>query len=191
MKNNLTQLSDSTLLSLYYKERDKLYLGELLSRYTLRLLGVCMKYLKNEDDAKDVVQQVYEKALTEIGKYQIDNFGGWLYRIAQNTCISQIRAQKHFVEDTSLNYVASEASQDQSHFWEKDKQHDFLHQALELLKPDQKLCVSLFFLQKKSYQEIASTYNLELKEVKSNIQNGKRNLRILMEQFQKEQYVKK
>lgn len=176
---------------LFYKEHDMTYVGELLSRYTLRLLGVCMKYLKDEDDAKDMVQQVFEKAIAELGKYPIDNFGGWLYRIAQNACISQIRAKKQFVEETVLQTISADDEVNPLQFWETDRKHDFLNIAMEALKPDQKLCVSLFFLQKMSYAEIATQHNFDIKEVKSNIQNGKRNLRILIEQLEKEQYVKK
>lgn len=176
---------------MYQKERDNIYLGELLSRYTLRLLGVCLKYLKEEEAAKDMVQQVFEKVLLEFGKYQIENFGGWLYRIAQNACISAIRGSKHFVEEEHLRYVPSDIELDIDDLVMQDRQHDHLKIALSRLKPDQNICVSLFFLNKKSYQEIADLHQFNIKEVKSNIQNGKRNLRIIMDELEKEANVKK
>lgn len=163
-----------------------MYVGELLSRYTMRLFGVSMKYLKDEDEAKDMVQQVFVKALQEIGKYKIDNFGGWLYRIAQNACISAIRVKKNFVEDTALRYVRSEEEQSDAEFWKQEQNFQYLHQAIERLKPDQRQCIELFYLQKKSYQEIVNLTAYTLKEVKSNIQNGKRNLKILIEQLKKD-----
>ena len=48
------------------------------------LLGVCMKYLKNEEEARDAVQQVFLKVLTEVSKYKIDYFKSWLYMVAKN-----------------------------------------------------------------------------------------------------------
>lgn len=150
-----------------------------------------MKYLKEEEAAKDMVQQVFEKVLAEFGKYRIDNFGGWLYRIAQNACISSIRAQKHFVEEENLRYVAAESSIDIQTLLLEDKKHEYLKVALTRLKPDQQICVSSFFLEKKSYQEIAALHQFDVKEVKSNIQNGKRNLRIIIETLEKEAHVKK
>lgn len=191
MNHKIQHISETGLLALYYKERDNVYVGELLSRYTLRLFGVCMKYLKDEDDARDMVQQVFEKVLAELGKYQIDNFGGWLYRIAQNACISQIRVQKQFVAAENLVYVPADMEADPQQFWEQEKQHDRLHLALEQLKADQKICVSLFFLQKMSYQQIAEQHQYDIKEVKSYIQNGKRNLRLIMEQMEKAENAKK
>lgn len=191
MNHKIQHISETGLLALYYKERDNVYVGELLSRYTLRLFGVCMKYLKDEDDARDMVQQVFEKVLAELGKYQIDNFGGWLYRIAQNACISQIRVQKQFVAAESLVYVPADMDADPQQFWEQEKQHDRLHLALERLKTEQKICVSLFFLQKMSYQQIAEQHQYDIKEVKSYIQNGKRNLRLIMEQMEKAENAKK
>lgn len=191
MNHKLQHITEAGLLALYYKERDNVYVGELLSRYTLRLLGVCMKYLKDEDDARDMVQQVFEKVLAELGKYEIDNFGGWLYRIAQNACISQIRAQKQFVAEEYLVYVPADVEPDTRQFWEKEQQHERLQLALEQLKPDQKICVSLFFLQKMSYQQIAEIHQYDIKEVKSYIQNGKRNLRLIMEQMEQAENVRK
>lgn len=191
MNHKIQHISEAGLLALYYKERDNVYVGELLSRYTLRLFGVCMKYLKDEEEARDMVQQVFEKVLAELGKYQIDNFGGWLYRIAQNACISRIRVQKQFVAAENLVYVSAEEETDTREFWEQEKQHERLHLALEQLKADQKICVSLFFLQKKSYQQIAEQHQYDIKEVKSHIQNGKRNLRLIMEQMEKAENAKK
>jgi RNA polymerase sigma-70 factor (ECF subfamily) len=182
----LAHISEEYLLSLYYKEGDSRYVGELLSRYTMRLLGVSMKYLKDEDEAQDMVQQVFVKALQEIGKYKIDNFGGWLYRIAQNACISYIRAKKHFVEDMALKYTPADESLNEAEHWKVEQHYEYLQQALAALKEDQKVCVELFYLHKKSYQEIADSTDYTLKEVKSNIQNGKRNLKILIEQIKKD-----
>ena len=63
----------------------------LLQRYTLMLLGVCMKYLKNEEDAKDSVQQIFLKVIIEIEKYKVDYFKSWLYMVAKNHCLMKLR----------------------------------------------------------------------------------------------------
>lgn len=186
MAVHLSHISEEQLLSLYYREGDSRYVGELLSRYTMRLLGVSMKYLKDEDEAQDMVQQVFVKALQEIGKYKIDNFGGWLYRIAQNACISYIRAKKHFVEDLALKYVPADDGPEVGDHWKVEQHYEYMHQALTALKEDQRVCIELFFLHKKSYQEIADSTAYSIKEVKSNIQNGKRNLKILIENIKKD-----
>jgi RNA polymerase sigma factor (sigma-70 family) len=181
LAQDFNHLTDTALLQLYAAEKDSRYAGALLSRYTLRLFGVCFKYLKDEEDAKDMVQQVCVKAIAEMGKYPIENVGGWLYRIAQNACISKIRSHKYFVSSDILPDIREEDSPSDEFYWEIDAQHSRLAVAL-----DQKLCISLFFLEKKSYQEIAELKGFAINEVKSNIQNGKRNLKIIMEQLERE-----
>ena len=59
----LPTIPDNELLNHYYKDGDSKWLGILLQRYTMLLFGVCMKYLKNEEEAKDAVQQVFEKSI--------------------------------------------------------------------------------------------------------------------------------
>src|SRR5690606_28955588 len=63
----------------------------LLQRYTLLLLGVCMKYLKDEDEAKDSVQQVFLKVIQELHKYKVEYFKSWLYMVAKNHCLMKLR----------------------------------------------------------------------------------------------------
>ena len=67
-KNNYQHISDNEILSKFYADRNREWLGIVLERYTLLLFGVCMKYLKNEEDAKDAVQQIFLKAINELEK---------------------------------------------------------------------------------------------------------------------------
>ena len=84
-------ITDPELLEEYYATRNNELLGVLLQRYTLLLLGVCMKYLKNEDEAKDSVQQVFLKAITELQKYKVEYFKSWIYMVAKNHCLMILR----------------------------------------------------------------------------------------------------
>ena len=86
-----SHISDQQLLNSFYSSRDNHWLGILLQRYTLLLLGVCMKYLKNEEEAKDCVQQVFLKAITELHKYRVEYFKSWLYMVAKNHCLMKFR----------------------------------------------------------------------------------------------------
>jgi len=153
----------------------------MLERYTVLLFGVCMKYLKHEEQAKDSVQQVFLKALSEIPKYKIDNIGGWLYQVARNLCLSNLRSKKHFADEEQLQYVPQPDEVPLSLLIEKEKDIDRLKQALADLKEDQRICVASFYLEKKSYHEISEATGFSVKQVKSHIQNGKRNLRLKLE----------
>ena len=89
--NRYDHMTDAELLDLYYHDKSQQWIGILLERYTLLLLGVCMKYLKDENEAKDCVQQIFLKVLTEVGKYRIDFFKSWLYMVAKNHCLMRLR----------------------------------------------------------------------------------------------------
>lgn len=178
--NRYEHISDQELLEKFYSDRDNQWLGIVLQRYTLLLLGVCMKYLKNEEEAKDAVQQIFLKAITELGKYKVGYLKSWLYTIARNHCLMKLRDKHIFIpveEDTPL----SSPETDRAELAHKEITLTLLETSLEELNPEQKTCVTLFYLQKKSYQEIVTLTGYSLLQVKSHIQNGKRNLKILVE----------
>lgn len=176
-------MSDQELLEKFYKDHDNQWLGILLERYTLLLLGVCMKYLKNEELARDSVQQIFLKVITELQKYRVEYFKSWLYMVAKNYCLMQLRDKpgKHTVE-ISEKISNTEEQTHIKDLWENEKTYDFMAEALQELNSEQQLCVTLFYLQKKSYQQICEQTGFNQLQVKSYIQNGKRNLRILIEQ---------
>ncbi|MGG9971641.1 RNA polymerase sigma factor [Ferruginibacter sp. SUN002] len=184
-QHQFDHINDNQLLEHFHADKDNRWLGILLQRYTLLLLGVCMKYLKNEDEAKDAVQQVFLKAITELQKYKVDYFKSWLYTVAKNHCLMKLRDKgKYSIElNEKVNGIAEETMG--TSIFEKDKALNAMEMALEQLNDDQKQCVTLFYLKKKSYQEITEQTGYTLLQVKSHIQNGKRNLKILMLQMQK------
>lgn len=176
-------MTDQELLEHFYRSRDNHWLGVLFQRYTLLLFGVCMKYLKNEDEAKDSVQQVFLKALTELHKYPVQYFKSWLYMVAKNYCLMKLRErQGRITTDIDQQQIADEPNVSAIHrHLEKDRQLDLMTQCLSELSNEQKQCVTLFYLEKRSYQEIASSTGFSVMQVKSYIQNGKRNLKLAME----------
>ena len=177
-------ISDAELLSQFYADHNNEWLGILLERYTMLLLGVSMKYLKNEEEAKDAVQQVFLKAINELHKYKVEYFKSWIYMIAKNHCLMKLRDKGRFIGEINEQTLTTPAEPDSNNqHIEKDKTLDKLASALLQLNKEQQQCVTLFYLEKKSYQEIAVQTNFSIMHVKSHIQNGKRNLRIIMERM--------
>lgn len=176
-------ITDQELLENFYASHDNKWLGILLERYTLLLLGVCMKYLKNEEEAKDSVQQIFLKAITELNKYRVEYFKSWVYMVAKNHCLMKIRDRQGKIpsELTENLTGAADAGTDTDTLWENDKTLELMTQSLKELNTEQQQCVTLFYLDKKSYVEISERTGYSLLQVKSYIQNGKRNLRILIE----------
>jgi RNA polymerase sigma-70 factor (ECF subfamily) len=176
-------ISDQQLLQHYYDDHNNEWLGILLERYTLLLLGVCMKYLKNEDDARDSVQQIFLKVIQELQKYKVEFFKSWLYMVAKNHCLMKLRDKHGKVpaELTEKLLAAPDEETDWQALLRTDRALDYMEDALKELNPEQQQCVTLFYLGKKSYQEISDDTGFTMMQVKSHIQNGKRNLKIMIE----------
>jgi RNA polymerase sigma factor (sigma-70 family) len=175
-------ISDQELLERFYADHDNQWLGILLERYTLLLLGVCMKYLKNEELARDSVQQIFLKAITELQKYRVEYFKSWIYMVAKNHCLMQLRDKpgKNTIE-VKESIPAETDETDKESLLLNEKTYEYMGEALKELNADQQLCVTLFYIEKKSYQQIAEQTGYSMMQVKSHIQNGKRNMRILIE----------
>ena len=178
----LNHIDDKELLQNFYSDHNNEWLGILLPRYTLLLFGVCMKYLKNEEDAKDCVQQIFLKVINELHKYKVDYFKSWIYMIAKNHCLMRLRDKgKYSVEITDKMAGTADDITDRNNFIEKENTLNRMQNALQQLNKEQQQCITLFYLEKRSYTEIASDTGFSMMQVKSNIQNGKRNLKLALE----------
>lgn len=184
--NRYDHMTDVELLGLYYHDKDQGWIGILLERYTLLLLGVCMKYLKDENEAKDCVQQIFLKVLTEVGKYKIDYFKSWLYMVAKNHCLMRLRdrGMKTSKELNDNHAIATET--DRQELLANETTYDLLEEALNELSEEQRQCVILFYLKGNSYHQISEKTGYNLMQVKSYIQNGKRNLKIVVDKKMKQ-----
>lgn len=141
-----------------------------------------MKYLKNEEDAKDSVQQIFLKVLTEASKYQITYFKSWLYMVAKNHCLMKLRGGQNKNPQELTENLANAPAEDKKHeIFENERTYTLLEEAIEELNEEQKQCVTLFYIHKYSYNQIVEKTNFNLSQVKSYIQNGKRNLKLLLE----------
>lgn len=194
MKKEINQQStDQELLEQFYTDHDNEWLGILLQRYTLLLLGVCMKYLKNEEEAKDSVQQIFLKVIQELHKYKVEYFKSWLYMVAKNHCLMKLRDKqgKYKVEIDDRQIAQPETETDRQALLQNDLTLELMELSLKELHAEQQQCVTLFYLQKKSYQQISAETGYNMLQVKSYIQNGKRNLKILIEKKLEEEKNRK
>lgn len=180
--NNNQQLSDSELIERYRYSYDNAYIGELYQRYSHMLFGVCLKYLKDEEKSKDVVMDVFEKVLKDLKKHDVQNFRTWVYSVAKNQCLMQLRSEKradarheeyHRSAFEIMEFDIPEHLNGESQA-ESDAR---LMNAIEQLNLEQRRCIRLFYFDKKSYEEIEKDTGYSYKEVKSFLQNGKRNLK--------------
>lgn len=184
-KQKKEDLTDQELLLQYKKGGEMLFLAELYKRYTSLIYGVCLKYLKNSQDAEDAYMSVFEKLVKKVRQHDITNFKSWLHVLVKNHCLEILRKQKkiltvsydqEFMQNEPFVHPFEESPTEES-----EKQ---LSNCLQELELQQLESIQLFYYQNKSYKEIAETKNLPLGKIRSSIQNGRRNLKICMEGFQ-------
>jgi RNA polymerase sigma factor (sigma-70 family) len=192
MSNPFQQETDEALVIHYKVTGDKNAIGILFKRHTLMCFAVCNKYLRDEDSAQDAVMQVFEKLFTDLLKHEVINFKSWLHSVCRNHCLMQLRKPDLMVrmDDSEgdrdsygtevgfmeLNAFLHQDDNDQ----DKESQLRLMEEALGGLNEKQKSCLQLFYLERKSYEEVALLTGMSMKEVKSSIQNGKRNLKIIL-----------
>lgn len=191
-RENITSDSDLSLISRFKKNGDTLYVGELYKRYMHLVFGICLKYLKSEEAAKDMVMQVFEKLLHKLEEQEIENFKSWLHVFTRNECLMLLRKQKTNGEQHTVELngqVLMENAPVMHHINEEGLEEDLskLEVCIGQLKNEQETCIRLFYLDKKSYQEIEVITGYELKKVKSHVQNGRRNLKICVESLREQE----
>lgn len=181
-RKNISSLSDLALLELVRKDSANAS-GELFKRYAALVMGLCLKYMNDSALAEDLMMSIFEKLPGKIHKHDIQNFKSWLFTVSRNECLMELRKHKNKRADLdqTLLLVADESDAMLQKVYAKEEQLNLLDEALTELKPDQRVALKLFYLENKSYEEVAGQMQESMNKVKSLIQNGKRNLKLKLE----------
>lgn len=175
-------LTDKELVAVYKESGDMAVLGELYQRYMDLVYGVCLKYFKEPEAAKDAVIQVFEELVAKLKKHEVENFRGWLHQVAKNHCLMQLRTPKNLkTVEFKAELVQNEENVHLNGVLEKEENFKKLENCLETLTTEQQRVIRLFYLEGKCYNEIVEITGQEWNQIRSFIQNGRRNLKICME----------
>ena len=175
-------LTDAELVLLYKQTDDLQVLGQLYQRYMDLVYGVCLKYFKDSEKAKDAVMQIFEDLIAKLKKHEVGNFKSWLYQVAKNYCLMQLRTPKNIrTIEIPASLVQSDENVHLNGVLEKEENFQKLEYCLATLSEEQRKAVQLFYIEGKCYNEIVELMGQEWNQVRSFIQNGRRNLKICME----------
>ena len=183
MKNiSSGKLSDAELVLAYKQSGDVNLVGTLYQGYMDLVYGVCLKYLKNPENAQDSVISIFEELVTKLQKHDVDNFKAWLYTLAKNHCLMRLRSEKRqIVVNVDVELMQSEENVHLNGELEKEENFKKLDYCLGQLQEEQRKVIELFYMQGKCYNEIAELTGMEWNQVRSYIQNGRRNLKLCMD----------
>ncbi len=182
------------LVAAYKATGDLEQLGALYGQYMDLVYAVCFKYLRDEEESKDAVMQIFEQLITDLKRHEISNFQSWLHTVARNYCLMQLRSRKLTVGDEWLSENQEPDSDTERPIqampvltddagepdW-VDQNLASLNGCVACLPPEQRVCIDLFYLQQKSYADVANLTGYDLKQVKSYLQNGRRNLKLCLD----------
>lgn len=175
-------VAEAERLAEYRRNGDVALLGALYEPYMDMVFGICFKYLREEEECKDAVMQIFEKLVSDLRQHEVANFKSWLHSVARNHCLMKLRVSRVAIGQGSQDDQIQEleaVSNDE--IFTLDGQLDVLDGCLQKLVDEQRISIELFYLQNKCYRDIAGETGFEIGKVKSYIQNGKRNLKICME----------
>ena len=177
-------VTDKELIAAYKSSNDLSYISTLYQRYMDLVFGVCLKYFKDGERSKDAVMDIYEELCKKLKLHEVENFKGWLQVLARNYCLMQLRSPRN-MKTTEFNADFMQSNQTthlENGVLEKEENFKKLEECMGQLTMEQKQSIELFFLEKKCYNEIADITGYEWSKVRSHIQNGKRNLKLCMEE---------
>lgn len=181
-KKNTKDPTDQELLELYKANGDLEVLGQLYDRYMELVYGLCLKYFKDTQKAEDAVMEIFEQLIEKTRKHDIKQFKSWLHVLARNHCLMALRKKnREITQNLDPNLMQSVDSRHHMVELEEDTTEKVLKSCIEQLPEKQKICIDLFYLQEKSYKEIADSSGEAIGKVRSYIQNGRRNLKNCME----------
>jgi len=184
IKNNakIQEQDDTALITRYRQSGDLEPLGILYNKYMHLVFGVCLNYLKDEEQSKDAVMQIFEELVVKLKIHEVQNFKSWLHVLSRNHCLMALRKNSKnttvsledtFVENTDFVHLDLDDT--------KETKLTVMEKCMETLPEEQRVSVDLFYLQEKCYKEVADITGYDMLKVKSYIQNGKRNLKICIE----------
>lgn len=180
---------DEELIARYQNSEDDAFFEELFTRYQDKVLPICFKLLRDKEECQDACMEIFEKARKGLRKENVDRFNSWLYILIKNHCYDQIRKRKRRL--TTSSYAEEELEEI---LWKKGPDERLngdgyrqeklreVEAVLSRLDEAQRVCVDAFYCQGKSYKEIAEETGYTSNQVKSYLQNGIRNLRIIFNQ---------
>ena len=176
------QQSDTELVLLYKQTADLEVLGELYQRYMELVYGVCLKYLKDPETSRDAVMQIFEELVVKLKKHDVENFRAWLHQVAKNFCLMQLRTPRNLkTVELPASLMQSEENVHLNGELEKEEKFQRMEKCMGTLSDEQQQMIKLFYLEEKSYNEIVTVTGQDWNQVRSLIQNGRRNLKLCME----------
>jgi RNA polymerase sigma-70 factor, ECF subfamily len=175
-----TKYNDSDLIKMLIPLKQHILLEILFKRYYPLVVGVGLKYLKQKENAEDMAMVIFSGLIAKLMKHEVCNFRSWLYTLTINEAKMILRKKKldtiQVIEENTSDY----GKEDFEYKLLLEQNIELMEEHILQLKEEQKIAINKFYMESKSYIVIAQEENWTVKQVKSYVQNGKRNLSLML-----------
>jgi RNA polymerase sigma-70 factor (ECF subfamily) len=170
----VSERSDLELVERFRRFGDRPAFDELVRRHQRWVRGVCARILRSDDLADDAAQEVFARALANVGSWRGDNFPGWLKAIAVNYSLTVVDREKRWAPLEQAPEAADRA-RDPEQLLIADSQSRRARTLIARLPDKQRIVFVMKYIDGCSYDDIARLTGFTGKEVKSFLQNARRN----------------
>lgn len=175
-RKTIDSLDDETLV-MRVREGQRQALAALWDRYAHLLFGVCMKYMRDPERSKDLVLAQFEDLPALISKHEIRSIRPWLHATMRNRCLMELRRSDRSVALVEQDLVDGSSEEDRVLHEATLRQ---LERGIDELHTGQRECIRLFYFEKLSYEQVSRRTGASIAQVRSHLQNGRRNLRLIL-----------
>jgi RNA polymerase sigma factor (sigma-70 family) len=157
----------------------------LFDKFAPKMLAVCQRYLRNTDEAEDVLQDGFVKIFQKIGEFKMEgSLEGWIRRIMVNTALDALRKNKKLLGDVQLDDVSYKVSFEDHGFGDMDVRH--LLVMIDNLPDGYRVVFNMFAIEGYSHKEIADTLGVSENTSKSQYSRARAFLRNQLEQLERD-----
>tara|TARA_R110002049_G_scaffold290103_4_gene473388 strand:+ start:79 stop:630 length:552 start_codon:yes stop_codon:yes gene_type:complete len=162
-----------------FKKGDRKAQMQLYDNYCNAMFAIACRYLKNEEDAKDAMQEGFIKAFSKIHSYEPNSeFGAWLKRIVINQCLDVLKKEKLEFQPLNDEVMTMESKTDW-HFEDTLNKNDILN-AMESLPTKYKVTVQLYLIEGYDHLEISEILDIPIKTSRTHLRRGRLKLQELL-----------
>ncbi len=166
--------TDFELLDRFRRHGDRAAFERIVARHRPWLHRVCARLLRSDEAARDATQDVFARVLNRLDTFRGDNFPGWLKAIAVNCCLNTIDRDKRWAPLEAAGEAPAADLGPELQLLRLEEGVRARH-LIARLPERQKIVFCLKYIDDCSYQEIERLTGFSNKEVKSFLQNARRN----------------
>lgn len=162
------------------KQGDLLAFRLLVDKYKTMAFHISVQIVRNVEDAEEIAQDAFLKAYESINRFKGESkFSTWFYRIVYNLAVSKTRKKKietSNIDETEISDYEIAGAYEEFTLLEQEERSQQLKEAVEKLKEEEALIITLFYLDENSVEEISAITDLSVSNVKVKLHRARKKL---------------